>query len=30
VQPPAPAQDACVKQVFGLYCLGADVNGLLR
>ncbi len=30
VKPPTQAQDACVKQVFGLYCLGADVNPLLR
>jgi hypothetical protein len=30
VQPSTQAQDTCLKQVFGLYCLGADVNGLLR
>jgi hypothetical protein len=33
-QPAAPAQpqapDACLKQVFGLYCLGGDVNALAR
>jgi hypothetical protein len=33
-QPAAPVQaqapDACVKQVFGLYCLGGDVNALAR
>jgi hypothetical protein len=27
---PAQAKDSCLKQVFGLYCLGADVNPLLR
>ncbi len=26
----APAKDPCIKQVFGLYCLGADANSLLR
>jgi hypothetical protein len=31
-QPQAPAQrqETCFKNVFGLYCLGADVNPLLR
>lgn len=33
-QPAAPAppqvQDVCLKQVFGLYCLGGDVNALSR
>jgi hypothetical protein len=27
---PTQAPDACVKQVFGLYCLGGDVNALAR
>lgn len=29
-QPQALGQDGCIKQVFGLYCLGADANALLR
>jgi hypothetical protein len=29
-QPQAVGQDGCIKQVFGLYCLGADANALLR
>jgi hypothetical protein len=27
---PGATPDGCTKQVFGLYCLGADVNALLR
>lgn len=30
VAQPGAAVDGCTKQVFGLYCLGADVNALLR
>ena len=29
-QPQAVGQDGCIKQVFELYCLGADANALLR
>lgn len=29
-QAPEQATNACIKQVFGLYCLGADVNAMLR
>jgi hypothetical protein len=27
---PGTTLDGCIKQVFGLYCLGADINVLLR
>ena len=30
VAQPGAAVDGCTKQVFGVYCLGADVNALLR
>lgn len=29
-QAPDQAANACIKKVFGLYCLGADVNAVLR